>query len=107
MILLLQSALRALLLGASVWAVLRLLKLRDARSETAAWTLVLAAALTMPLRAPRAQRWLPGTPLPAAALPASSSFAAAAPGWLATHTAMLLWSLYGAGVAVMLVRLAV
>jgi beta-lactamase regulating signal transducer with metallopeptidase domain len=111
MILLLQSALRALLLGAAVWALLRLLKLRDARSETAAWTLVLAAALAMPLLTPLLERWLPGTqlPLPQASLAAPGIGAAPlAPvrGWLAVHAAALLWLAYATGTAAMLARLA-
>lgn len=108
MILLLQSALRALFLGASVWALLRLLRLRDARSETAAWTLVLAASLAMPLLTPLLERWLPGDRLPLPAAPASTGVMAALPpaeSWLAAHTSLLLWSGYALGVAVMLARL--
>jgi hypothetical protein len=110
MILLLQSALRALLLGACVWSLLRLLKLRDARSETAAWTLVLAAALAMPLLTPLLERWLPGTRLPLPpALPVRGIGGTPqhpARNWLGGHAALLLWLLYATGVAVMLARLA-
>lgn len=108
MILLLQSALRALLLGAAVWSLLRLPKLRDARSETAAWTLVLAAALAMPLLTPLLEGLIPGTPLPAAPAPVPPfGVAPAVPAhWLVPHAAPLLWTLYVAGVAVMLARLA-
>ena len=54
-----QSALRSLLLGAVVFTVLRLVRLRDLRAETAIWTGVLAAALAMPVLA----AVLPGVPL--------------------------------------------
>jgi len=110
MILLLQSALRALLLGASVWALLRLLRLRDARSETAAWTLVLAASLAMPLLTPLLARWLPGDRLLLPAAPAPAGALAALPPaetWLAAHASLLLWSGYLLGAAVMLARLGI
>ena len=44
-----QSALRSLFLGALVFAILRRVRLRDLRAETHIWTAVLAAALAMPL----------------------------------------------------------
>jgi beta-lactamase regulating signal transducer with metallopeptidase domain len=109
MILLLQSALRALLLGAAVWTLLRLLKLRDARSQTAAWTLVLTAALAMPLLTPLLERWLPGTQLPLPPAPMQAGVATTLmpkESWRAIHAAALLWLLYATGVAVMLARLA-
>ena len=105
MILLLQSALRALLLGAAVWALLRLLKLRDARSETAAWTLVLAAALAMPLLTPLLERWLPGASLPATGHGAGALAPVGSFG-LVAHVVPLLWTLYVGGMALMLARLA-
>ncbi len=46
---LLDSALRSLILGLVVWALLKLAHLRDTRTETAIWTAVLIAALAMPL----------------------------------------------------------
>ena len=49
MTLLLESALRSLLLGLLVWALLKLMRLRDTVSETIIWTFVLIAALSMPL----------------------------------------------------------
>ena len=108
MILLLQSALRALLLGAAVWSLLRLLKLRDARSETAAWTLVLTAALAMPLLTPLLERWLPATallPTPAPVLRITAPTDAPSHGLMAPAVP-LLWALYAAGVMLMLARLA-
>ena len=56
MMLLLESALRSLLLGLLVWALLKLLRLRDTATETLIWTVVLTAALSMPLLS----RYLPG-----------------------------------------------
>lgn len=46
---LLDSALRSLILGLVVWALLKMARLRDTRTETAIWTAVLIAALSMPL----------------------------------------------------------
>lgn len=106
MILLLQSALRALLLGAAVWSLLRLLRLRDPRSETAAWTLVLAASLAMPLLTPLLERWLPGLALPAAPVPVERIDPLPQAGGSLPSIAPLLWACYGAGVAAMLARLA-
>ena len=109
MILLLQSALRALLLGACVWSLLRLLRLRDARTETSVWTLVLLASLAMPLLTPWAVARMPAFSLPATAQvvvaqqPASAAPAAWA--WLSAHAA-LFWGLYLAVAAAMLARLA-
>lgn len=47
--LLLDSALRSAVLGLLVWALLRLARLRDVRAEILIWTVVLLAALVMPL----------------------------------------------------------
>ena len=47
--LLLDSAARSLLLGLAVWLTLKLVRLRDTRTETAIWTAVLIVALSMPL----------------------------------------------------------
>jgi beta-lactamase regulating signal transducer with metallopeptidase domain len=47
--LLLDSAMRSLLLGLAVWVLLKLARLCDTRTETAIWTSVLIAALSMPL----------------------------------------------------------
>jgi hypothetical protein len=47
--LLAESALRSLLLGAAVWLGLKLLRVRNPHVEMTAWTLVLVAALAMPL----------------------------------------------------------
>jgi hypothetical protein len=75
--LLLDSALRSAVLGLLVWALLRLLRLRDARAEILIWTMVLLAALTMPLLRMEVPAGLavpvpqlafhPAAPLPAAA----------------------------------------
>jgi beta-lactamase regulating signal transducer with metallopeptidase domain len=62
-----QSALRSLLLGALVLAALRLARLRDLRAETHIWTAVLALALAMPFLTaalPGVALTLPGVALP-------------------------------------------
>jgi beta-lactamase regulating signal transducer with metallopeptidase domain len=51
-----ESALRSLLLGAVVFGLLKLARLRDLRTETAIWTVVLLVALSMPLLS----LWRPG-----------------------------------------------
>jgi beta-lactamase regulating signal transducer with metallopeptidase domain len=76
MIFLLEAALRGMLLGALVWALLRLIRLKDARAETQVWTAVLLAALAMPLLAPALASFLPALPL--AQAPVSEGAAAAA-----------------------------
>jgi len=47
--LLVDSALRSLVLGAAVWLGLRLVRVRNPEVELTAWTIVLAVALAMPL----------------------------------------------------------
>ncbi len=105
MILLLQSALRALLLGACIWSLLRALRLRDARTETSVWTLVLLVSLAMPLLMPWAEARLPGLPLPAQPLAAQQPSAPTAWAWLGAHAA-LFRALYLAMAAALLARLA-
>ena len=46
--LLLESALRSLLLGAAVWLGLSLFRVRNPHVQMTAWTLVLIASLAMP-----------------------------------------------------------
>src|ERR1043166_9881017 len=46
--LLLESALRSLLLGGAVWVGLKLFRVRNPHVHMAAWTLVLVASLAMP-----------------------------------------------------------
>jgi beta-lactamase regulating signal transducer with metallopeptidase domain len=46
--LLLEAALRSLLLGATVWFGLKMLRVRDPRVQMTAWIVVLFASLTMP-----------------------------------------------------------
>jgi beta-lactamase regulating signal transducer with metallopeptidase domain len=70
--LLVESVCRSLLVGLVVWAGLRALRVRHVVAEKAAWGMVLAAALLMPVVAPWAARW---TALPAGigvVLPADS-----------------------------------
>lgn len=49
MMLLAEAALRSLLLTGAVWLALKLLRVRNARTEMAAWSGVLLASLAMPL----------------------------------------------------------
>jgi beta-lactamase regulating signal transducer with metallopeptidase domain len=60
--LLLESALRSLLLGGSVWLGLALLRVRNPRAQMTAWTVVLAASLTMPALMDRVTVTLPAEP---------------------------------------------
>jgi hypothetical protein len=53
---LVEVALRALLVAAAVWAGLRLMRVRDVLAQKAAWSLVLAAAITMPALLPLVPR---------------------------------------------------
>ena len=71
---LLESALRGLAGALFVWAALRLLRVRNVRTQKTAWTLMLAAALAMPLL--MRWQWLPASdaiPVPRAVAPAISS----------------------------------
>jgi BlaR1 peptidase M56 len=65
--LLIDSAARSLLLGLAVWALLKLVRLCDTRTETAIWTAVLIAALSMPLLS----RYTPALVLAVPHLPAA------------------------------------
>jgi beta-lactamase regulating signal transducer with metallopeptidase domain len=47
--LVMEAALRSLLLALAVWAALGVFRVRNVQAEKAAWTLVLAAAVAMPL----------------------------------------------------------
>ncbi len=47
--LLLEAALRSLIMGGSIWAALRLLRIHQVRAQRLAWLLALAGALAMPL----------------------------------------------------------
>jgi beta-lactamase regulating signal transducer with metallopeptidase domain len=64
--LLVGAALRSLVLAAAVWLVLRMLALRNTRLHLTAWTIVLTAALLMPVGAEVASALLPPAPAPAA-----------------------------------------
>ena len=104
-----QSALRSLLLGAVVFAVLRLVRLRDLRAETTIWTGVLAAALAMPILAAA----LPGVSLrlPAVipgALPGAlhASDAAAPAGRAAPSLGAIAAGVYLLGALIGIVRIA-
>ncbi len=122
--LLLDSALRSLLLGAMVWTLLRVLRLRDSRTELVIWVSVLIAALCMPLLI----KALPGIALPSVSFSwvshslfhakagppvviviSTSAEPAAWPlhawAWLTAHNHILLWSGYGSFVLVSLARL--
>lgn len=108
--LLIDSAARSLLLGLAVWALLKLARLCDTRTETAVWTAVLIAALSMPLLS----QCTPGLVLPAphfTAYPRSSPHAGAPPAaslsWLARHAYACLLGIYLFGLFVCAMRIAI
>src|ERR1700755_1093392 len=116
LILILQSALRSLLLGLTVWAALKLIRLKDAATETLIWAGVLAVPFAMPFLTPLAVRGpvlhlaapammksvpalrvgivAPGSMAQAAWNPFEAMGNAAA--WLGAHASLLAWSVYGA-----------
>ena len=104
-----QSALRSLLLGAVVFMVLRLVRLRDLRAETAIWTAVLIAALAMPLLAailPSVSLSLPELPHHPVSRAATTLAAGSAPARLTLPSVgLILTAAYGVGVAVGLARI--
>jgi beta-lactamase regulating signal transducer with metallopeptidase domain len=112
MSLLLESALRSLLLGLLVWTLLKLLRMRDTGTETIIWTFVLIVALSMPLLSHYLPRLLVTVPhlaagaAPAAARPLSGAVQAA-PSllWLARAGQLMLSSIYLLGFVVCLGRL--
>jgi beta-lactamase regulating signal transducer with metallopeptidase domain len=79
--LLLDSAVRSLLLGLVVWALLKLARLSDTRTETAIWTAVLIAALSMPLLS----QYTPALVLTVPHLSTMAPESAASQGLLDTH----------------------
>jgi hypothetical protein len=64
-----EAALRSLVLALAVWTALRLLRVRNVLAEKTAWILVLAAAVAMPLLLMVEARW-PALPAPKLVLPA-------------------------------------
>ena len=54
--LLVEAALRSVLLALAVWIGLRIFSVRNVLAQKAAWGLVLASALVMPLVLPMAAR---------------------------------------------------
>ncbi len=104
---LVESALRSALLGLLVSAGVGLFRLRDLKAETAIWTLVLAAALTMPALAsvlphlaPHALR-LPALDAAGRAL----TLQAPAPAQRASILPLALSLIYGAGALFFLARI--
>ena len=84
--LLLDSALRTLVLALAVWAGLRFFSVRSVPAEKGAWTVVLAAALLMPLLLPLARHWPALTlELPAMAARPADTYAAPAPANIIPH----------------------
>ncbi|MBO0752169.1 MAG: M56 family metallopeptidase, partial [Bradyrhizobiaceae bacterium] len=62
--LLLESALRSLALGGAIWLGLTVLRVRNPRVQMTAWTVVLAAALAMPVLMDRVTVTMPATAPP-------------------------------------------
>jgi hypothetical protein len=67
--LVMEAALRSLVLALAVWLALKMFRVRNVLAEKAAWILVLAAAVLMPLMLMLAARW-PALPAPKLVLPA-------------------------------------
>ncbi len=55
--LLVEAAFRSVFLALAVWMLLGVLKVRNVMAQKAAWGLVLAGALAMPLVLPMASHW--------------------------------------------------
>jgi beta-lactamase regulating signal transducer with metallopeptidase domain len=120
--LILGSALRSLLLGAFVFTLLKLARLRDLRTETTIWTVVLLVALAMPalslwspdglaITLPRLAAFpRPPLLLAAAALHGAQALspdvAARLLVWAGAHMTQLLWGLYCLVALASLARLA-
>ena len=82
---LLESSVRSLLLGSAVWVILKAARLSDTRTDTAMWTAVLIAALSMPLLS----RHVPGLVMTLPHLSASAPPAEIAVRILDAHPATL------------------
>ncbi|MCU0647600.1 MAG: M56 family metallopeptidase [Gemmatimonadaceae bacterium] len=109
--LLIESALRASALGAGVWVLLWVLRMRSSARAWMIWLAVLTTALLMPLIASTAVRWLPHTILGATAPSVVEGFAAVTGQLIPSNVgardtfrdiAALLWSTY-LGVATLLI----
>jgi hypothetical protein len=112
MMLLLESALRSLLLGLLVWTVLKLVRMRDTGTETIVWTVVLIIALSMPLLSrhlPVLRLALPHPWAAGAAATVYEPLTGALPpaplrAWLKSHGQLLLLSTYSVGLLAGLLR---
>ncbi len=123
LLIILESTLRSTLLGLSIWAALKLMRLRDAGTETLIWAGVLAAGFAMPFLTPL-QAEGPTLHLPAPHMVQSPAvlsigiemqpggaaeslfgFLAAASSWFSAHGLLLAWMLYAAVAAWNLARL--
>jgi len=112
MMLLLESALRSVFLGLLVWAVLKLVRVRDTGTETIIWTSVLIVALSMPFLSHYMPRLVVAVPHisagpPVLADPKVSGLDQTSPTllWLGRHGRLLLLPTYVAGLLVCLTRL--
>jgi len=104
---LLEAALRSALLGLVVSAGIGLFRLRDVRTETAVWTLVLAAAIAMPALASVLPHFFPhALRLPALAAGRVLSLKTASPAAAASAAPLVLAVIYGAGALAFLARIA-
>jgi beta-lactamase regulating signal transducer with metallopeptidase domain len=121
---LLDSALRSLILGLVVWALLKLARLCDTRTETAIWTAVLIAALAMPLLSRYTPSLVLTVPRLSAAPPESvtalrllsdhqaftpngGDLSGRAPAWLANHGQTCVLAAYALGFLACLMRLVI
>jgi len=107
-----DSALRSCLLGLLVWALLKLARRCDTRTETAIWTVVLIAAVSMPilsrympallLNVPRLPDAAPGS---ATALHLLAAHPTGRAAWLSRHGETCLLAVYALGLSVLLTRI--
>jgi beta-lactamase regulating signal transducer with metallopeptidase domain len=117
--LLLEAALRTLMLGAAVLALVKLARIRDLRAESLLWTLVLGAGVAMPflcvwapgalvLRLPEIGSWAAAAPLAAgpALAPVAATHTEDLARALSRHAGKIIWALYCLIAAVGLARVA-
>ena len=114
MMALFESALRSVLLGVLVGALLKLGRVRDTGTETLVWTSVLIMALSMPLLShcmPRLVVAVPhlsgGPPLTTAPQPAGPQHLASTLLWLGRYGQAALLTVYWAGLGACLARLVI
>ena len=104
--LILQSALRSLLLGTCVHVAVKAARLRDLGAETTIWLAVLLAALAMPVLS----LWLPGLdirlPTAKAVHTGATMLVPSTPSWVVAHAGVLMLAAWAGVAGVGVARLA-